>query len=462
MISATALISPCVGYCQEPIANDKLPISQNGTNTLQLTLDKAVEIALSENPTVKVADKEITKQQYTRKGMLAGLFPQLDFSANYNRTLQKQVMYMGGGSFGGNSSSGDEELENIENQGIAVGRNNTWSMGFAASMPLISATLWKSLSISADDVELAVEKSRASRISMISQVRQAYYTELLANDSYEVLKQTYDNAMEDYIDVKQKYEQGLVSEYDLIRADVAVKNAEPDMLDAKNSITLAKWKLKALMGIDLDTDIECEGNLSDYQEKMYADYLSIDTTMLAGNSTLRQLDIQRRQLKKNRQMSIAAYYPTLNLSFSYQWNAMSENFKFSEYRWNPYSMLGLTLNIPIFSGGKRYNSVKQTAVQIEQLELNRIDTERSLMVGIRQYVDQMATCIKQYSAADQGVKQATKGYDISSKRYDTGAGTLLEVNDSRLSLTQAKMNRHQAIYNFLIAKASLDETMGAE
>lgn len=434
--------------------------SEDKGQTVRLDLQKALEIALSESPTVKVADQEITKQEYAKKGVLAGLFPTLDFSANYNRTIQKQVMYMGGGMAG--SSEEGEDAAPATSAGIKIGRNNTWSTGFSASMPLINAQLWKQLSISADEVELTVEKARSSRISMASQVKQAYYAVLLASDSYTVLKATYDNAMEKYTDIKQKYEQGLSSEYDLIRADVTVKNAEPSMYDAQNSIVLAKWRLKALMGVDLEMDIECEGNLSDYEDSLYADYLAVDTTMLAGNSSLRQLDLQFRQLKKSKDLAIAAYYPTLNLSFSYQWNAMSENFKFSQYRWDPYSMLGVSLTIPIFSGGKRYHSVKQSNVQLRQLELTRLDTERNLMVSLKQYTDKMKTSILQHDAASKGAAQAQKGYDIAVKRYDTGAGTLLEVNDSRLALTQAQLNLNQSIYDFLVAKASLDETLGKE
>lgn len=434
-----------------------LPVAAFGQassdSTVYLNLDKAIEIALDSSPIVKVADKEITKQEYSKKGVLANLFPTLDFSANYNRTIKKQVMYMGG-SMPGMEGGGDT--------GFEVGRSNTWSAGFAASMPIVSATLWQQLSVSSDAVELAVEQSRSSKLSMVSQVKQAYYGVLLANDSYTVFKETYDNAMENYVDIKRKYDQGLASEYDLIRADVSVKNAEPSMYDAQNSIVLAKWRLKALMGVDLDMLIECEGNLMDYVDSLYADYMSVDTTMIAGNSSLRQLDIQHSQLVKSKKIAQAAYYPSLNLSFSHQWMAMSDNFKFSDYRWNPYTTLGVSLNIPIFSGGSRYSNVKQSKIQLEQLELNRIDTERNLMVAVRQYVDQMKTSIKQYQASSDGVSQAKKGYDIAVKRYDTGAGTLLEINDSQLALTVSQNNRNQAIYSFLVAKASLDETLGTD
>ena len=420
-------------------------------SVLSLTMDSAIGIALSENPTVKVASQEITKQEYSKKGVLASLFPTVNFSASYDRSIQKQVMYMGG-----------EMGESMGNGGLKIGKNNSWGAGFSAAMPIINAQLWKQLSIYADEVELAVEKSRSSEIAMVSQVRQAYYGVLLAEESYKVFKENYDNSMDKYVDIKQKFEQGLSSEYDLIRADVAVKNAEPNMLDAQNAIILAEWQLKALIGVDLDLEIECKGAFSDYEDKLYADYMKIDTTMVAGNSALRQLDLQQRQLQKSRQVAKAAYYPTLDLSFVYQWRAMSEDFKFKDYRWDPFSTLSLSLNIPIFSGGKRYNDVKQTKVQIDQLSLTRYETERNLMVAVRQYVDKMKTGILQHESATKGVELARKGYDIAVKRYDTGAGTLLEVNDSQLALTQSQMNRNQAIYEFLVAQAMLDETLGKD
>ncbi len=417
-----------------------------------LTLDDAVRVALSENPTVRVADSEIMKQEYAKKGTLSNLMPQLNFSAGYDRTLKKQVMYMG--DMGGMSGMGGD--------GIEVGLNNTWSAGFALSLPLINAQLWKQLSISSDDVELAVEKSRQLRIAMVSQVRQAYYAVLLAQASHKALQENYDNAKKKYDDINQKFQQGLSSEYDLIRADVAVKNVEPSLLDASNSIVLAKWRLKALTGMDLDTEIDCAGALDDYADKLCDNYMRIDTTMLAGNSDLRQLDLQQIQLKKTRDVAKAAYYPSLNMSFAYQWSAMSDDFKFKDYRWNPYSTIGVSLTIPIFSGGKRYSTLKQTNVQLNQLQLSRINTERNLMVGVRQYVDQMRTSILQYQSSEKSVAQARKGYEIATKRYDTGAGTLLEVNDSQLALTQSQLNSSQAIYSFLVAQAQLDETLGTE
>lgn len=407
---------------------------------LNLTLDQALEIALSENLTVQVADMEVKKSGYARKGTYAALFPQVNFSADYQRTIKKQVMYM-------------------ENQSFAVGRDNIWSTGFSLSMPLVSVQLWKSIQVTAVGVELAVEQARSSRQDLIEQVQQAFYATLLANDLYTVYKENYDNACMDYKDVKEKYENGTVARYDLITAEVAMNNAAPAMYDAENNIILCKWRLKALMGIDLDTKINCLGSLVDYSGTMKE--LSMNEAIsLENNSSLKQLELQQESLHKNYQMQLAAYYPSLNLSLSYMWTAMEDNFRFNKYKWNPYSVGGISLVIPIFSGGQRYNAVRQTRVQQEQLALQRENTARELEISVRQSLSSMNTCVHQFSAAEKSIEGAETGYNIAQERYDVGSGTFLELQDSKLALLQAKLNLNQSIYNYLVAKSTLDKTLG--
>ena len=144
-----------------------------------LTLEQALEIALSDNIAVKVADKEIERAEYAKKGTYAALFPQIDASASFQRTIEKQVMYMdfdmssimgpgAGGSEG--STEGGESSAPSSNDGMEVGRWNSFSAGVSAGMPLVNFQLWESLRISGQDVELAVEKARSSRLEMVTQV----------------------------------------------------------------------------------------------------------------------------------------------------------------------------------------------------------------------------------------------------------------------------------------------------
>ncbi len=431
-VRITALLLVFCGFSGVSYAQD----------TLKLTLESALEIALSENLTVKVADKEITRLEYAKKGSYAALYPKIDFSTGYQRTIAKQTMYLG-----------DQEIQ--------VGTDNMWNAGFNAGMPIVSAELWKSLKISEMDVELSVEKARASKIDMINQVQQAYYGVLLAKDSYEVIKENYDNAVRNYNDIKQKYESGTSSKYDMISAEVTANNAAPNMYDAQNNIILAKWKLKALIGIDLSENIDCEEQLADFESTIMIDKAEEDVS-LANNTNLKQLEMQLGILDESYKMKLAKFYPTLNLSISYQWTSMNNDFKFSTYKWNPYSVGGLTLSIPIFSGGDKYYGLKQTRVQQEQLKMQKESLRRDLEVQTKQTLNTMSTSSKQYIAAQSGIDGAEAGYEISEKRYEVGSGTQLELDASRLALLNAKLNLYQSIYNYLIGKSTLEMIVGEQ
>jgi outer membrane protein TolC len=234
-------------------------------------------------------------------------------------------------------------------------------------------------------------------------------------------------------------------------------NAEPNVYSAENSLYLAQWRLKALLALDLDQQIECEGRLTDYISQLEVTYPS-DSLSLSGNSDMKILENQRKQLERNLQMQKNACLPTLNLSFSYSYNVMADTFVFDS--WNPYSVLGFTLSIPIFSGGQRKSAVKEAEIDIKNASLQIEDTERSLKLSMMQYLNTMLTSAKQYQAARSGIDEAEKGYDIAVKRYHAGSGTLLEINNSQLALTQAQLNVCQSIYNWLTAKTSLEKIEG--
>ena len=104
---------------------------------------------------------------------------------------------------------------------------------------------------------LAVEQARGSRIDMIEQVSKRLHQVLLAKDSYDVYKRVYDNAVENHKIVTKKYEVGIGFGYEFLRSKVTVSNAEPDVLNAENSIVVGLWQLKALLGMNLNIDIDC-------------------------------------------------------------------------------------------------------------------------------------------------------------------------------------------------------------
>ena len=411
----------------------------------KISLDEAIQIALSESNTIKIADMTIEKTGYAKKGAYSALYPNISASGNYQRTLKKQVMVM---EMGGQAMS------------IEVGTDNNVTAGISAAMPLVNAQLWQSLKLSELDLELAIEQARSSKISMVSQVKQAFYAVLLAKEAYDVYKEVYDNAQRNFEDVEKKYKVGKASEFEFLRAKVNVNNSEPEVFSAENAVILAIWQLKAIMGIDLTTELDVEGKLADYTEELVASALVVnDTVNFENNTSLLQLRLQDEMLSRTIKMTKFQYIPTLSASFAYNYVAMGNTF---DMNWNPYSVVALSLNIPIFDGFSKRNNIRQYQKTQDILRLNIEDTERNLNIALENYRDKMNTSVKRYTAAEATLEMAQKSYNISEKMYELGKATLVELNDAQLALTQAQLTMSQAIYQYMTNKAAIDELMGVE
>ncbi len=406
---------------------------------LRINLEQAIEIALEENPSIKVADMEIRKKKYAEKEIFTQLFPTLEASGSFSHTIKKQTFAMQG-------------------EVLKVGTKNNLQGGFTLALPIYAPSLYKSIGLTATDVQLAVESARSSRLDLINQVSKAYFQLLLAQDSYEVLLQSYRQAEDNFNVVNNKFIQGVVSEYDKIRAEVQMHNLKPSVVSAENAINLTKLQLQVLMGIDTEYPIEVIGNLSDYENELYADILGIDTS-LEQNTDLKQIDLQRKMLEQTVKLNKTSFLPTLAFSTQYSWVAMSDNMKIGNYNWNPYSTLGFTVAIPLVNITNLFK-VKQSKVSLAQIDYTRLDLRRTLDMQVKTYLDNMQTSIEQIDSNKEGVRQAEKGQMIAKRMYEVGSGTILELNDSEVALTQSRLSYNQSIYDYITSKVDLEKVLG--
>lgn len=350
---------------------------------------------------------------------------------------------------------GGEQLE------ISVGTDNNWIGGLSLSLPLVAPALWKMVRLSALAIDMAVEKARSSRLSMISATKQAFYSYLLAKDSYEVLRKNYDNVVLNTRTVTDKFEQGMASEFDKLRAEVELKNQRPNLIATETAVELASMQLKVLMGLDIEYPVVFEGTLKQFEEDVTRERLfQPGNFSLEKNTDLIQLSIQKQQLETALKITKASFLPTLSLSTNLQYTAMNNDFSFSNYNWFPYSTAALALNIPIFSGLKRQQQVKQNRLNLESLEDSRIHSERTLRLSINNCLNQMNNAVEELSSNKENVAMAEKAYSISRKQFEVGMGTWLDLSASELALTQARLAYHQSIYNYLYNMAELENIIG--
>ena len=414
------------------------------SDSITLSLDQALTIALSDNPTIVVADMEIKRVDYSRKESIGGLFPTIDYSGTYSRTIKKQVMYM--------------DIEGMDD-GLEVGLDNSWNTGFSLTLPIIAPTLWKSLKLSRNQLEQTLESARASRLSMVSQVKKAYYAILMADDSYAVIRQSHDNAEINAETYRQKYKQGTASEYDVLRAEVAVHNYEPALLQAENALRLAKLNLKVLLGLDAELKIGLTTELADYENDMYVEAMQVDTS-LSDNTSLRQLDLQTAYLKQALKTQNTSWAPTLAFVGSYTWSSMSNGPIFDKFRWTPYSYVGLSLSIPIFTGVTRFYKGKQARVAYNEMQFQRTNLERNLRMQLTASMDNINAAVKQVASSKESMRQAEKAYQIMQKRFEVGTATVIELDDANVALASSRLSYYQAIHDYLTAQTDLEQVLG--
>jgi len=417
--------------------------AQETKETLTLTLDKALEIALSDNPTIKVAEEEIALKKVANKETWQNLLPEASIGGNWNHTITAAQMNLGGQSFK-----------------MGQDNSNTVSGTLNISLPLFAPSVYKAMSMTKTDIELAVEKSRASKQDLVNQVTKAYYQLMLAQDSYEVLQKSYKLAEDNYNVVNAKYQQGAVSEFDKISAEVQMRSVKPNVISAGNAVTLSMLQLKVLMGITENFDIKIADNLANYETDLFANQLNTLNEGLANNTTMKQFDLNMKMLNQNLKSLKTNFMPTLAMNYSYQYQSLyNDNWNVFDYNWGGSSALVFTLNIPLYKASN-FTKLKSTRIQMNQLRENRTNTERQLNMQVTSYQNNMAASSEQVVSNKENVMQAQKAVEIAGKRYEVGKGTVLELNSSQVSLTQAELTYNQSIYDYLVAKADLDQVLG--
>ena len=417
-------------------------LSATAQETLKLTLDKAIEIALSDNPTIEVAEQTVQLKRISDKETVMSLLPEASLSGSYTRTIKKQTMVMMG-------------------QKIEIGIPNQYQGGLSVSLPVFAPTLYKSMKLTKTDVALAVEQARASKQDLVNQVTKAFYQMLLAQDSYAVLEKSYAQSEANFNIVKAKFEQGKVSEYDKISAEVQMRNLQPSVISARNAVELSRLQLVVLMNIEPEINIELDGNLADYEESVFAGILTADDNSLQNNTSLQQMDMNTRLLQQTLSLNKQSFAPMVALQFNYMYTCMTDNFKFKDYEWNPYSNVSLSVSVPLFKYSN-FSNMKKTNIQIGQLMQNRDYTARQLAMQQQSYLNSMAASAEQVSSNKEAITQAEKGRAIAEKLYEVGRGTILELNSAEVALTQAQLTYAQSIFDYLSAKADLDKLQGKE
>jgi outer membrane protein TolC len=234
------------------------------------------------------------------------------------------------------------------------------------------------------------------------------------------------------------------------------------MVNAQTGKTLALLQLKVLMGVTADVDIAIDDSLKAYENKLTLADTEVAQEELDNNSSLRQLNHNMSLLQRSQKLLRTGFMPTVAVQLTGQYQSYANNhWNVFNYSYSPSSTLSIAVNVPIFHASN-WTKLKTNKLQIAQLEDNRLNARRQLLLAAESYRKNMASSMVQTASNAEAVKQAEKAVMIAGKRYEVGRGTILELNQSETAQTQAELTYVQSIYDYLKNKADLDYTLGRE
>lgn len=440
-------------------------VGRASAQQFELSLDKALEIALSDNPTIKVAGLEIERQDWVRKQTIGNLLPNVSISGQYSYSIVKQEMA----------------------KGLSFGADNSISTQASLSLPLFAPTVYETLRMNQTQLEQAVESARSSKINLANEVKKGFYNILLAEQSLVVLKESEKSIAETVANTEKMYAQGLASEYDLLSAQVQLSNLKPNIIQTENSIKTSKLLFKMYLGLPANADFTLVGTLDQMADQASVSTIPTDSVDISNNTDLRSLDLQAQMLNHQLKLTNASRLPTIaafsNFMFSGNDNTMDFGSMMGggiggpgagsgsgstgsgattkkEWWWQHPLSAGITISIPLFSGGRNLHKISEINNSLNQLSLQREYLRQSVNIQVENAFNSILTAREKMASNEITVRQAQKAYDIALVRYNAGTSTILELNSSELSLTQAKLNYSQATYDYLAARADYEKIIG--
>ena len=301
----------------------------------------------------------------------------------------------------------------------------------------------------------------------------------MAEQSLAVLKESEKSIAETVSNTKAMYKQGLASEYDLLSAEVQLSNLRPNIIQTENSIKTSKLLFKMYLGLPESADFSLVGSLDDFADEVAMASVPTNEVDLSNNADLRALDLQSKLLEHQLELVNASRLPTVAAFTNFIYSGNDNTMDFGslmgggmggsssggsstkkEWWWqNPLSA-GISISIPLFSGGRNINKAHEIRNSISQLSLQKEYMRQSVNVQVESAFNNIVTAREKMTSNEITVRQAQKAYEIAQVRYNAGTGTILELNSSELSLTQARLNYSQAIYDYLAARADYEKIIG--
>lgn len=425
-----------------------LPTAFASAQPMKLSFDQAWELAQRNNPALRTAALNLEKAKAQIGEAYAAALPVISASGAYKRNFVVPEIEV---EFGGMTSRFQFEQKNVFNGSIELVQP-IYAAG-KVGLALKIAKLYRESSTE----QLGVTRSQVKLL-----VTQIYFGAVLAQEWEKVARETYDQMQDHLKKTEAMYQEGVVSEYDLIRSQVQVSNFYPQVISSQSASKVALESLTIALGMPENTELALTDGLNAYPSPSLPDENLLGIA-LERRGELRQLDLQENMLKKLSTIEAhGVWWPNLALMGGYSLSAQEPNLEFDDYYWSRNLYGGLTLSIPLFDGFRAHHRTQEVRAALKLLGVQREQVQKGINLEIIQARSRLEEAQKNIQAQKEGVELAQKGLKIAEVQYENGLVTQIEVMDAQIALNQARMNELNARYDYISAQAQMEKALGGE
>jgi outer membrane protein TolC len=380
----------------------------------------------------------------------SALFPRVTIDAAASKTFGLPAMVLEADSFGPGFPPEDVEF--------STGYDESLAASITAVQPLYQGgRAWTAYRLSKSYYSLADEQLRQAYSETVYNVVKAYYDAVLSDEAVGVADTGVAVALSHVQATEDRYDAGLVSEYDVLRARVELTNLETMQRQSQDQRMAASRYVLSLLNLPPDTDLAFTDRLS-YEIEVY----DLEESLVMAEERrpeMAQLELSRLLAEENVKIERAGDNPSVYFSAAFTEYANEYSLNFAD-DWNDQTVLSLAVSWPIFDGFMTRGRVRQARAEFYKAELGKARLAEGIDMEVRGAYDAVKTAEETVRAQRENVTLAERGLEIAQARYDAGLMSNLEVLDAQAALTQARLGYYQSLHGYELAKLNMRRARG--
>jgi HAE1 family hydrophobic/amphiphilic exporter-1 len=304
-------------------------------------------------------------------------------------------------------------------------------------------------------LKTADDQLRLYQQAALKDVSSAFYDVLLSKDFFALARERLEQRKRHWEEARKKHQAGTATDYDVLAAEVAVENAQPEVIRTENLIRTSREKLRFLLGME-GREVDAQGSLltSILPYPTYEESLDVAWKNRPELSEIRhRIGISEELLN----IAKAGNLPILSFKAGYGWQSLDYNPGQAD---GPLWTAGFFLTFPFFDGLRTQGKVIRAKSDLDTLKLEEAKLVDGIVLQTRDSVNAVKEAGEIVKGISGTVSQAQKLLDMAEKGFHFGVKTRLEVDDAQTNLLQAQLNLARARRDYLVAQAILEWVMG--